>query len=114
MKTITFNRMLNANFKQTQLLPALSPEMLLARASARVWREVWPAEERPAPPRPRAGRSTDRRLPLLRPDHSPAERILMGVLGLSALICLGQAAATMLEWSGHWYALEAWVSRLIG
>lgn len=118
MRTNFANRLLNASFKQVQLLPVLSPEGTFDRL--------------PDGRRPKAGsaarratacrldepdsdeRSTNRRLPLPCADQPVAERIFLGLLALSSLAGLSQALAMVIESSGHWYALEASVNRLIG
>jgi len=99
MKTISINRSLNENFKRAQLLPVLDPETMARLQTGGSWSVVKPTVPH------------DRRLP--RAAHS-VERTFPTVLGLSALICVGQALAVLTDWPSNWIALAAWVSRLAG
>lgn len=104
MKTILTNRSLNEDFKRAQLLPVLDPEIMARLQAGGSWSVVKSATQVTAAPR-------DRRLP--RAAHS-IKRTFPTVMGLSALVCLGQALAVMTDWPANWIALAAWMSRLAG
>lgn len=104
MKTILTNRSLNENFKRAQLLPVLDPEIMARLQAGGSWSVVQSAAQATA---------VSRNLPLPRAAHS-VERTFPTVMGLSALVCLGQALAMMTNWPTNWIALAAWMSRLAG
>ena len=114
MKTISAHRLLNANFKEVQPLPLLDPAMLpsLARGGA-CPAASWSATAAGLPCHLEQNEN-DLCLPLLHTDHSVGERAVLAVLGLGALFCLAQVLTATLVISGRWYAVEMWVSRLIG
>jgi len=112
MKTISINRSLNENFKRAQLLPVLDPETM-ARLQAGGAKSVGKPAGQPTP-RSFEQINAGRELPLLRAAHASREKSFPTVLGLSVLVCLGQALAVLTDWPSNWIALAAWVSRLAG
>ena len=114
MNTILLNQSMNVTFKQVQLLPVLTPAMIVGERAARTLRAT------PAPvatgleTRAASSSVSDRQLPRSRPDRATGEQALFAVLGLSALICVGQALATMAAWSPNLPKFTAWVTQLIG
>lgn len=112
MKTILVNRSLNESFKRAQLLPVLDPETMARLQAGGSRSVVTPARQ----PSPCSHQETgdDRELPLPRAAHASIEQTFPAVLGLSALVCFGQALAVRSDWSANWFALAAWMSRLAG
>src|ERR1041384_5589849 len=111
MNTISLNRTMNVAFKQVQLLPVLTAEMLAGERSSR--------NLRPMPARPEtrpAGRVTtapasDPALPRPRTDRSLGEGALLAVLASSALFCVGQAFAPVAHVAPNWPAFTAWLAQ---
>lgn len=108
MKTISARQKLNARFKEAQLLPVLSPEMLSGRVG------FGSKEERPDPMSYRTGPPADARPLVWRAEHCPSERVVLGLLGLSACLCVTQVLVAKADWTGGWYVLATWVNRLVG
>jgi hypothetical protein len=108
MKTISTNRSLNENFKRAQLLPVLDPEIMARLRTGGAWSVVKAAAN------PAAAARSHHDRPLPRAAHAAPERPFPTVLGLSVLVCLGQALALLTNWPSNWIALAAWVSRLAG
>lgn len=113
MKMISFHRVLNTSFKQFQLLPVLSSgagSMPAATPRPQVnWRVRKAVVARPCQDTP----TTSTRLPMPSSKISPADRWLMTLLALNAVVCLVQAFAAVGDWSRQWVGFEQWVARLL-
>ena len=110
---MTFNRMLNASFKQVQLLPALSSNAAPAASATSHLQIKWPTRKTTEPRERRDAPSNDTRLPMPRPALSPGERLLMVLLTLNAAVCLWQAFAGLGSTPGRLAGLEQWIAHLL-
>lgn len=125
MKTISTNRSLNENFKRVQLLPVLNPETMARLQAGGAWSVVQPAVPGTGhtaggmkPEDSRWKMEDGARHPTIL-HHLPSSILhprvnIPVVLGLTALVGLGQMLAAMTNWPTNWIALAAWVSRLAG
>lgn len=110
-------------FKKTQLLPALTNDLVIGRGGFAAYAPsvAWPGsragqpEARPAVRRePTRSQNRASRL-LLRPElDTVGEQIAFGMLALAGLACLAQAFGTMAELAPNWELFNAWVARLLG
>jgi hypothetical protein len=116
MKTISLNRDMNATFKQVQLLPALTPAMLLGEFAPQTFRPTRPTQ--PAPARVEIPAATPHaaahRLPRPVADQGTGESALFAVLALSTVLGLGQSLAPVLHWAPSLPSFTAWVAQLLG
>lgn len=103
---------MNAAFKQTQLLPALTAELIGSEGRDRT---CCPQRGRVAPRRrTRASApALSTRLPGL-PARNRGEAGMLAVLTFSAVLGVAQAAVSAVESAPHWPQFQAWVTRLIG
>ena len=125
MKTISTNRSLNENFKRVQLLPALDPEIMARLRASGSWSVVQPAAPGPVNTAGAIKNEDSRWKMVDGVCHPEFLRHLQSsilhprvnspvVLGLIALVGLGQVPAAMTSWPTNWIALFAWVSRFAG
>ena len=105
---------METTFKQAQLLPGLTPEMIVEPGGTIVLREAWPGTELPLANRRATQRSVSTRVSQPHADPSVAERVFFGLLVLSAVVGVGQGLALMIEMSPKWPAFNALVARLLG
>lgn len=103
---------MNATFKQTQILPLLTAEMIVSEGSNRTF---CPQCARVKPRRQTRASATavSTRLPRPQADRNPAEVALLAVLTLSAAFCIGHALVTVVELTPNWPHFQAWVAQLI-
>jgi hypothetical protein len=102
---------MNVTFKQYQLLPALTADLLPGGRSHRTFCPPARVEPKRQPRASAPAAST--RLPGL-PQRSRVEAGMLAVLSLGAALCLVQATLIALEGAPHWPQFQAWVARLIG
>lgn len=114
MKTISITMTKRTTFKQAQLLPGLTPEMIVEPGGTVALREVWPGTESPPANRRATQRFVSTRLPQPCADPSVAERALFGLLALSAAVGVGQGITLMIEMSPKWPLFNELVARLLG
>lgn len=114
MKTISNTMTKRTTFKQAQLLPVLTPEMIVEPGRTVALREAWPGTESPPANRRATQQFVSTRLPQPCADQSVAERVLFGLLVLSAAVGVGQGLVLMIEMSPKWPVFNALVARLLG
>lgn len=102
----------NATFKQYQLLPALTAELIVGEGSNRTFCPTFPGVEPKRHTRTSAP-ALSTRLPGL-PERSRGEAGMLALLTFSAVLCVAQAAVIAVESAPHWPQFQAWVTRLIG
>jgi hypothetical protein len=114
MKTISITMTKQTTFKQAQLLPGLTPEMIVEHGGTGALREVWPGTESPPANRRATQPSVSTRLPQPCVDQSSTERAFFGLLALSAAVGVGQGITLMIEMTPNWPLFNALVARLLG
>ena len=110
MKTISLNQTVNVAFKQVQLLPALTPEMILGEGGTQTFRPTCPTR----PTRPTPALEISRQLPRPQADRGASESFLFAVLAVSTVFTLGVALTQILQWSTNLPRFTAWVMQLLG
>ncbi len=113
MNMTTFNSVLNSSFKQFQLLPALSTGAGSVPAATAHLQVSWRTREAAVTRPHRTAPSTSTRLPMPSARITHAERWLMVLLALNAVVCVAQAFSGVAEWSRQWAGFEQWVARLL-
>jgi hypothetical protein len=114
MKTISNPMTRRTTFKQAQLLSGWTPAMIVEPGGTVALQEVWPGTESPPANRRAMQRSVSTRLPQPHTDPGVAERVLFGLLALSAAVGVGQGFVLMIEMSPKWPGFNALVARLLG
>jgi len=114
MKAISKSFRAQATFKKTQLIPILTPEMVVAGSQAATSVGVWLQPEARPIPSHTEHISTATRLPLERAADSGLERFFFGLLALGAAMGIGQMLAAMIELAPNWPLFDAYVARVIG
>jgi len=114
MKTISKTKATQPAFKQAQLLPVLTPEMIVQPGGTVAQRRAWLGTESAPENRSAKQQFVPTRLPQPRADQGTAERVLFGLLALSAAVGVGQGLVLMIELVSKWPAFNALVGRLLG
>jgi hypothetical protein len=114
MKTISKRATGHAGFVKTQLLPELTPKMMIRRGEPAVFPLVWQDNRSAWASRHAKHPSATHRLSLPQASESRAERAVFALLAVGATVCLGQALATITELPPNWPMLSASVARSLG
>jgi hypothetical protein len=113
MKTISEQVTVRRSFKQAQLLPVLTADMISDRGGVTALPMVWRRTEMPSSQR-RRPRVVISQLPRPAAMESSLERILFALLALSAAAAAGYALIMTIKLSPNWPMFNAWVTRLLG
>lgn len=115
MNTIALNRNVNGAFKQVQLLPALTPGMIVDAGAPQTFCPTGlTTPTRPKPARVGKCPAAAHSLPRPLADQSAGETALFAVLALSAVGALGLGLAPIIPWSASLPQFTAWVAQLLG